>query len=76
MSAVCIYWNYTIYDCVNRASIVCNIIFANIKHVNNSMLIKLYKSLARSLSEYASVTCCSHHTNLIDRIENVQRRFT
>ena len=40
------------------------------------MLIKLYKSLARSLSEYASVTCCSHHTNLIDRIENVQRRFT
>ena len=35
-----------IYDCVNRAGKVCNIILANIKHVNNSILIKLYKSFA------------------------------
>ena len=26
--------------------------------------------------EYASVICCPHHINLIDRIENVQRKFT
>ena len=55
---------------------MCNIIFANIKQVNNSILIKLYKSSARLLLEYASVICYSHHINLIDRIENVQRRFT
>ena len=36
-----------IYNCFNRASKVCKIIFANIKHVNNSVLIKLYKSFAR-----------------------------
>ena len=65
-----------IYDCVNRASKICYIIFANIKQVNNSILIKLYKSFARPLLEYASVICCPHHINLIDRIENVQRRFT
>ena len=65
-----------IYDCVNRASKICNIIFANIQHVNNSVLIKLYKSFARPLLEYASVICCPHHINLIDRIENVHRRFT
>ena len=47
-----------------------------IKHVNNSMLIKLNKSFAKSLLEYASVICCPHHINLIDRIENVHRRFT
>ena len=64
-----------IYDCVNRASKICNIIFANIKQVNNSILIKLYKSFARLLLEYASVICCPHHINLIDRIENVKRRF-
>ena len=29
-----------IYDCVNRASKICNIIFANIKHVKTSILIK------------------------------------
>ena len=49
-----------IYDCVNRASKVCNIIFANIKHVNNSTLIKLYKSFARPLLEYGSVIYCPH----------------
>ena len=65
-----------IYDCVNKASKICNIIFANIKQVNNSILIKLYKSFARPLLEYASVICCPHHVNLIDRIENVQSRFT
>ena len=27
-----------IYDCVNRASKICNIIFANIKQVNNSIV--------------------------------------
>ena len=59
-----------IYDCVNRASKICNIILANIKHVNNSILIKLYKSFARPLLKYASVICCSHHINLTDRIEN------
>ena len=37
------------------------------------MLIKLYKSF---FLEYASVICCPHHINLIDCIENVQRRFT
>ena len=31
-----------IYDYVNRISKVCNFIFANIKHVNNFMLNKLY----------------------------------
>ena len=65
-----------IYDCVNRASKICNIIFANIKQVNNSILIKLYKSFARPLLENASVICCPHHINLIELIENVQRRFT
>ena len=65
-----------IYDCVNRASKICNIIFANIKQVNYSLLIKLYKSFARPLLEYASVICCPHHINLIGRIENVHRRFT
>ena len=35
-----------------------NIIFANIKHVNNSILIKLNKIFARPLLEYASVICC------------------
>ena len=40
-----------IYDCVNRANKICNIIFANVrpKHVNNSTLITLYKSFARPL---------------------------
>ena len=60
---------------VIRASKVCNIIFANIKHLNNSILIKLYKSFVRLLLEYASVICCPHHINLIDRIENLQHRF-
>ena len=60
-----------ICDCVNRASKVCNIILANIKHANNSILIKLCKSFARPLLEYAYVVCCPHHINLIDRIENV-----
>ena len=65
-----------IYDCVNKASKICNIIFANIKQVNNSILIKLHKSFARPLLEYVSVICCPHHINLIDRIEYIQRRFT
>ena len=65
-----------IYDYVIRASKICNIILANIEHVNNSILIKLYKSFARPLLEYASVICCPHHINLIDRIKNVQRSFT
>ena len=65
-----------IYDCVNKASKICNIIFATVKQVNNSILIKLYKSFARPLLEYASVICCPHQINLTDLIENVQRRFT
>ena len=65
-----------IYDYVNRASKICNIIFANIKHVNNFISIKLYKSFARPLLEYASVICCHHYVDLIDRIENILRRFT
>ena len=65
-----------IYDCVNRASKVCNIIFANIKQVNNSILIKLYKSFARPLLECASIICYPYHINLIDRIKNVQNRFS
>ena len=64
-----------IYDCVNRASKVSNNIFANIKHANNFILIKLYESFIRTLLEYASVICCPQHINLIDRIKNVQRRF-
>ena len=57
-----------IYDCVNRASKVCNIIFANIKHVNNSILIKFYKSFARPFLKYASVICCPHHIILIEQL--------
>ena len=53
-----------------------NIIFANIKQVNNSILIKFYKIFARPLLEYASVFCCPHHINLVDRIKSVQLRFT
>ena len=55
---------------------ICNIIFANIKHINNSILIQLNNGFARPLLGYASVVCCPHHINLIDRIENVQRRLT
>ena len=51
---------------------VCNFIFANIKHVNNFMLIKLYKSFATNMP----VICCPHHINPIECIENVPSRFT
>ena len=34
-----------IYDCVKKASKICNIVFANIMHVNNSVLINYIKAL-------------------------------
>ena len=39
------------------------------------MLIKLYKTLARPLLDYASFICCLLHVYLIDFIKTVQRRF-
>ena len=54
---------------------MCNIIFVNVKHVNNPVLIKLYKSFVRLLSECATVIYNPHHINHIAFIEN-QRKFT
>ena len=55
---------------------MCALVLNNVKNVNNSVLIKLFKCLIRPLFEYASVVCLPYHIGLIDVIENVQRRFT
>ena len=65
-----------IYENVNKAHRMCNLILRNVKNVNNSVLIKLYKCFVRPLLEYATVVTSPHHIYLIDLIENVQRRFT
>ena len=65
-----------IYQCVNKASRMNNLILMNMKYVDIATLINLYKCFSRPLLEYACVIFSPHHKYLIDVIENVQRRFT
>ena len=64
-----------VYECVNKASRMCALVLNNVKNVENSFLIKLFKCFIRSLLEYASVVYSPHHIGLIDLIEYVKRRF-
>ena len=55
---------------------MCALVLNNVKNVDNSVLIKLFKCFIGPLLEYASVVNSLHHIGLIDLIENVQSRFT
>ena len=60
-----------IFQCVSKASRMCNLIYANIKCTDMLVLVKLYKCYARPLLEYCSVIFSPHHVYLINLIENV-----
>ena len=65
-----------IYQCVDKANKMCNIILNNITDVDVCTLVDLFKCYVRPLLDYACVIYSPHHIYLIDFIENVQRRFT
>ena len=65
-----------IFQCVSKASRMCNLIYANIKCTDMLVLVNLYKCYARPLLEYCSVIFSPHYVYLINLIENVQKRFT
>ena len=65
-----------IFQCVSKASRMCNLIYANIKCTDMLVLVNLYKCYARPLLEYCSVIFSPHYVYLIKLIENVQKRFT
>ena len=65
-----------IYNCIKKASNVCNMLLTNVYNVDNTMLINLYKIYARPYLDYASVIYSPHYLQMIDIIENVQRKFT
>jgi hypothetical protein len=65
-----------IYQSINKASRICNLIVMNMKYADVNSLVRLYKCFARPILEYASVIFSPHHKYLIDALENVQRRFT
>ena len=64
-----------VFASVKKASNVCNLILSNVYDVGNALLIQLYKTYARPYLDYASIIY-SHHLQLIDAIERVQRNFT
>ena len=55
---------------------MCALVLSNVKDMDSSVLIKLFKCFKRPLLEYASVVYSPHHAGLIDLIKNAQRRFT
>ena len=65
-----------IFQCVSKASRMCNLIYANIKCTDMLVLVNVYKCYARPLLEYCSVIFSPHYVYLINLIENVQKRFT
>ena len=65
-----------VYECVNKASRMCSLVINNVKNVDNSVLIKLFKCFIRSLLDFASIVYSPHHIGLIDVIEIVHSRFT
>ena len=65
-----------IFQCVSKASRMCNLIYANIKCTDMLVLVNSYKCYARPLLEYCSVIFSPHYVYLINLIENVQKRFT
>ena len=44
--------------------------------VGNALLIQLFKTYARPYLDYASIIYSTHHLQLMDAIERVQRNFT
>ena len=64
------------YICMKKASNFCNFILFNVYNADYSILIRLYKTYARPLLDYASVIYSSHFKYFIDAIENVQRHLT
>ena len=65
-----------IYQCVNKASRMSNLILMNMKYVDIATLINLYKCYTRPLLEYACVIFSPHHKYLIEVVENAQRCYT
>ena len=65
-----------IFQCVSKASKMCNLIYANIKCTDMLIIVKLYKCYARHLLEYCSFIFSPHLVYLINLIENVQKKFT
>ena len=55
---------------------MCNMILAKVHNFENNVLINLYKTYATLYRDYSSVIYSSHHLELIDTLERVQRHFT
>ena len=65
-----------IFQCVSKASRMCNLIYANIKCTDMLVLVNLYKCYARHFLEYCSVIFSPLYVYLINLNENVQKQFT
>ena len=65
-----------INNIVKKANSVSCMIIRGITHKIKDILIPLYKSLVRSILEYANPVWCPYLRKHIDLIEGVQRRFT
>jgi hypothetical protein len=65
-----------IFNCVKKASKMCNIILTNLQYCNNNVLVQLFKCYVRPILEYGSIIFSPHCIYLVDTIEHVQRNFT
>ena len=65
-----------ITNVVKKANSVSCMIARGINHKTKEIMLPLYKSIVRSIIEYANTVWCPHLRKHIDLIEGVQRRFT
>ena len=65
-----------ITNIVKKANSISCMIYRGIIHKDKVIMIPLYKSLIRSILEYANPVWCPYLRKHIDYIEGVQRRFT
>ena len=65
-----------IYACVKKGYGISNLISTNIRNLQRSALVNLYKCYVRHTLEYNSVIFSPHNIFLIDALEKVQRHFT
>ena len=78
LTQICLSRSIYIFQCVSKASRMCNLIYASIKCADMLVLVNLYKCYARPLLEHCSVIFslrCVYLINLIGYVKKIYQKI-